>query len=267
MPKRRSPSRPAKPTLSPTRIAAYLECAMKYRYIYHDKVGRYYLRAQPSLSLGSTLHNVLRAFHEEGAVHTSEELVARMEEKWVSAGFESTQQEQTFREAGATMVQAYREAHEERALMETETILSEKQIKTDMGAFWLAGRIDRVDRHPDGALEVIDYKSGRWETSSEEVASDLAMNIYQLILRRNNSGIRVFATIYCLRSGIQASAEMTEEEAVRFGADMQAVGEEILSRDFENLEPARIEACEWCEFIARCERFWRWQERRESIRD
>ena len=261
------PRTPSKPTLSPTRIATYLECAMKYRYVYVDKIGRYYLRAKPQYALGSTLHNVLRTFHEEGAIHTAEELVSRVGEKWVSAGFVTPEQEQDFRTAGEEMARSYREAYQERAVMQTETILAEKQIKTDMGAFWLAGRIDRVDRYPDGSLEVIDYKSGRWEVTSEEVAGDLAMNIYQFILRRNHPGARISSTIYCLRSGIHASAEMTDGEADRFGADIQIIGEEIVSRDFENVEPARIEVCEWCEFVPRCERFWRRQEQLESIRD
>ncbi len=261
------PRKPSKPTLSPTRIATYLECAMKYRYVYVDKIGRYYLRAQPDYSLGSTLHNVLRTFHEEGAIHTAEELISRVGEKWVSAGFVTPNQEHDYRLAGEEMVQSYREAHQERAKMQTETILAEKQIKMDMGAFWLAGRIDRVDRYPDGSLEVIDYKSGRWEASSDEVAADLAMNVYQLILKRNHPGARVFATIYCLRSGVQATPEMSDESAEHFSADIQVIGEEIISRDFENVEPLRIETCERCEFVRRCERFWRWQEQTESIRD
>ena len=261
------PRKPPKPSLSPTRIATYLECAMKYRYVYVDKIGRYYIRSQPDSSLGSTLHRVLRTFHEEGALHTAEELVSRVGEKWVSAGFVTPEQEQDYRLAGEAMVQSYREAHQERVSTQTETILAEKQIKADMGTFRLAGRIDRVDRYPDGSLEVIDYKSGRWEATSDEVATDLAMNIYQLILRRNHPGARVFATIYCLRSGIQASAEMAEEEAECFAVDIQVIGEEIISRDFENVEPLRIEACERCEFVSRCERFWRRQEQWESIRD
>src|SRR5207244_3680620 len=171
---------------------------------YVDKIGRYYFRAHPHLSLGSTLHGVLRSFHEEGAVQTAEELAVRVEESWVSAGFDSQQQESEYRTAGIGMIQAYREAHVERAAAEVETILAERQIKTDMGAFFLAGRIDRVDRHPDGSIEVVDYKSGRLEVTLEDVSSSLAMNIYQLILQRLYPEARVFGTIYCLRSGCQA---------------------------------------------------------------
>ena len=59
-----------KPTLSPTRIGTYLECAVKYRYIYQDKIGRFYTKARAGFSFGSTLHNVLQDFHEQGATHT-----------------------------------------------------------------------------------------------------------------------------------------------------------------------------------------------------
>ena len=47
-----------------------------------------------------------------------------------------------------------------------ETIATEKTISCDMGRFKLSGRVDRIDRHADGRLEIIDYKSGRWDTSA-----------------------------------------------------------------------------------------------------
>src|SRR5690242_13074770 len=96
-----------KPTLSPTRIATYLECAVKYRYIYQDKIGKFYLRARPYYSFGSTLHHVLQEFHEQGATHTPEEMVAGVEQNWIAAGYESEEQEQAHRETGHQIVQAY----------------------------------------------------------------------------------------------------------------------------------------------------------------
>src|SRR5580698_7454568 len=82
-----------KPTLSPTRIATYLECAVKYRYIYHDKVGRFYQRARAGFSFGSSLHQTLQRFHEEGATRTPDELVEDLAQRWIGAGYETTQQE------------------------------------------------------------------------------------------------------------------------------------------------------------------------------
>lgn len=256
-----------KPILSPTKIATYLECAMKYRYIYIDRIGRFYQRSRGYYSFGATLHRVLQSFHEEGGVASAAEMLERYEGGFISAGYESPEQEREYREAGAEIVEAYHAATTELVEREVETLLVEKSIRTDMGAFILSGRVDRVDRHPDGSLEIVDYKSGRMDTSEEEVAADLAMNLYQLILRRSHPGTRVFATIHCLRSGSQASAELSDSDAGHFEADIRALGEEILSRDWEYVEPKRIEACEDCDFISRCERFWKRQALHESIAD
>lgn len=238
---------------------------MKYRYVYIDKIGRFYLRAHAGYSFGSTLHRVLEAFHREGGTYSADEVISHVEEKWVGAGYESEEQEEEYRSAGMEMMQAYHAAAAERGERGVETLFTEKTIKTDMGPFILTGRVDRIDRHPDGTLEVVDYKSGRLETTPEEVADDLAMNIYQLILRRMYSGTRVMATIYCLRSGVHASADLSDADAERFGTDILAIGEEILSRDFESVRPAQIGACEYCDFLPRCRRYWDEQARRERM--
>src|SRR5947207_3441977 len=93
--------KPAKPILSPTRIATYLECAVKYRYIYVDKIGRYFMRGGPHFSLGATLHRVLESFHREGGRASADQIAVRFEDGWIRAGYESADQEAEFRAAGA----------------------------------------------------------------------------------------------------------------------------------------------------------------------
>ncbi len=245
-----------KPSLSPTKIQTYLECAVKYRWIYVDRLGRYYQRARAPLSFGNTLHQVLHAFHEGGATASAEEVIEHLQKAWIPAGYESAAQENAYLAVGAQIVEAYHAAAVARPAA-IETLWLEKTLRTDMGPFWLLGRVDRVDRHPDGSLEIVDYKSGRLTTSPEEVAGDLAISIYQLIVRRLYPGTRVFGTIYCLRSGESASAEMADADAETFAADVLALGQEILGRDYAQIEPVRIPACEDCDFRARCETFWK----------
>lgn len=254
-----------KPTLSPTRIGTYLDCAVKYRYIYHDKIGRFYLRAKPGFSFGSTLHHVLQQFHSEGETFTAEEMVAGLETHWIDAGYETKAEEQKHREAGEQIIQAYHAAHQGRAEAAIETIATEKTLSYDMGRFKLSGRVDRIDRHADGSLEILDYKSGRWDTTPEEVANDLAMSCYQLILQRLHPEARVFATIYCLRSGIQASAEVSGADLDRFEQDLRVLADEILDLDYATLEPTPLDICPSCEFYSLCSRFWQDQKRRERL--
>lgn len=263
---RRSPGKQTsgrKPTLSPTRITTYLECAVKYRYIYHDKLSRFYLRSHSYYSFGSSLHHVLQNFHEQGAVQTPEQMVEALGERWIAAGYESAEQEQTHRAAGEQIVQAYHTAHQERVAARTETLFTEKTLSCDMGRFKLSGRVDRIDRHPDGHLEIIDYKSGRREVSAEDVANDLAMSIYQLVLKRLYPEAPVFATIYCLRTGSQASAELSGDPLEEFARELAALGDQILDEDYESLTPVPLSICPECDFLPRCTRFWQEQERHE----
>lgn len=255
-----------KPTLSPTRIEIYLECAVKYRYVYVDKIGRFYLRSRAGYSFGSTLHHVLQEFHAQGGTHSAEEMAAEVERRWIPAGYESEEQEQQHRDAGRTIVEAYHVAHQDRIAQEVTTIATEKTISCDMGRFKLTGRVDRIDVHGDGRLEVVDYKSGRMETSADEVRNSLAMSCYQLILSKLHPGVPVMATIYCLRSGNQASAALQGEDLRQFEQDLIVLGSEILDTDYALLEPEPVPACPYCDFLPRCERYWR-QRAAENLRE
>jgi putative RecB family exonuclease len=253
-----------KPTLSPTRISTYLECAIKYRYIYIDKIGRFYTRAQSYFSFGSSLHHVLQSYHEQGAEQTPEQLVEELGQRWIAAGYQSAEQEQAHRAAGEQIVQSYHAAHQERIAAQTETLHTEKTISCDMGRFRLSGRVDRIDRHADGRLEIIDYKSGRLSVTPEEVANDLAMSIYQLILTRLHPDNPVFATIYCLRTGNQASAELAGEALAEFTRELTTLCEQILDFDYQSLIPVPLSICPECDFLPRCSRYWREQEGRDD---
>ncbi|HLJ20317.1 MAG TPA: PD-(D/E)XK nuclease family protein [Stellaceae bacterium] len=246
-----------KPALSPTKIATFLQCAVKYRYIYIDKIGRYYLRARAGFSFGSTLHGVLQGFHAGGERQTAEEMAEELERKWIAAGYESPREEAEYRAAGAEIVTAYRAAQEGRAERGVAAIATERTISLDLARFKLTGRVDRIDRHADGSVEVVDYKSGRLDVTPEEVRASLAMCCYQLILARQYPGSAVSGTIYCLRSGRSATASLSREELDEFERDIVAIGSRILDMDFQGVAPVPVPACEACDFLSRCRQYWR----------
>jgi putative RecB family exonuclease len=241
------------PTLSPSKITTYLACPVKYRWTYVDARGRWYVRAKSYYSFGATLHRVLERFYSSGeaGVTTTEEVAAAYEESWIDAGFSSPEE----------MQEAFGEGLEilERHLAETmvkpkiaNTLYLEQLFTLKMRGFKLVGRIDRVDEHEDGALEIIDYKSGRESVEVDEVSTDIAMGIYQLLVRRKHPDKRVFATIIALRTGAQASWEMPEDEVQQFEKDIQLLGDEILSEEFYDLTPVHKPLCRNCDFIPLC---------------
>ena len=71
--------------------------------------------------------------------------------------------------------------------------------------------VGRMKAHTaDGALEIVDYKSGRLGMTEEDVKGALAMSIYQLLVKRTHPDRRVFATIHALRGGVTASASFDD---------------------------------------------------------
>jgi len=247
-----------KPELSPTRIRSFLTCPMLYRLEYIDKVGRFYHRAQAGWALGSTLHQTLQAFHEEGGADnvSRAELIEKMDAGWISSGYGTVENETRHRNAAAVILHGYHSSAAERAET-TRTFLTEKMLKYDMGAFVLTGRIDRIDEHlADGALEIVDYKT--WDSVHEDdVKEAMAMSVYQLLVKRLHPDRRVFATIHALAGGVTASASFTDEEMAAFEDDLRGVGLMILETDWEAVFPKPIaDTCPGCDFLKICRSYW-----------
>ena len=93
-----------KPTFSPTKLNTYLDCALKYRYVYIDKIGRFYLKSKSYYSFGTTLHHVLQDFHGQGGTQSVEEMQTTLGTAWVGAGYETDAQEKEHKERGEEIV-------------------------------------------------------------------------------------------------------------------------------------------------------------------
>lgn len=242
-----------KPTLSPSKITTYLACPVKYRWTYVDDRGKWYLRAKTYYSFGSTLHRALERFHNAGdiGVETTDQVVAAYEESWIDAGFNSAEEmAEAYGEGKAIL-----ERHVENVGMRqsnARTLFVEKQLKFEYPEFTLVGRVDRIDEHPDGSLEIVDYKTGRASVDEEDVRSDIAMSVYQLQLRELYPDRPIRATICALRTGSEASYSMSSEELEEFKTDVHKLGLEILTQEFWDLVPLLRGLCEGCDFMPLC---------------
>ncbi|MCX6340981.1 MAG: PD-(D/E)XK nuclease family protein, partial [Fimbriimonadales bacterium] len=165
-----------RPTLSPSKITTFLACPNKYLWTYVDSRGKWYLKAKSYYSFGSTLHKVLERFHDSGdaGVTTVGDALQAYEESWIDAGYSSQEEMQEAFGEGREIILATL-SDERVAERKAKVLAVEKLLKYNMGDFDLVGRIDRIDEHEDGTLEIIDYKSGRSTITDSEVETDLAM--------------------------------------------------------------------------------------------
>lgn len=221
-----------------------------------DERGRWYLRSKSYYSFGAAIHKVLERLHDgsDTDVSTLEEAMGAYEESWIDTGFSSPEEMQEAFGDGKELLQRYMERHAA-APSQAKVLMVEKQLRMAFGEdFDLIGRLDRLDEHPDGTLEIIDYKSGRQEVSAEDVHSDIAMSIYQLLLRERYPDRPIRATIVALRSGTSATASLSGEELDVLKQDLWELGRMILGANWEERTPNLRRLCRTCDFLPLCQR-------------
>ncbi|MFQ3610697.1 MAG: PD-(D/E)XK nuclease family protein [Fimbriimonadales bacterium] len=244
-----------KPSLSPTKITTYLTCRVKYYWAYQTPYGRYLKRGNAQLALGANLHRALQAFHEQGGAQalSPEQIAQTLEQLWSMQGFRSQEESEHHKQVGHALIQDYYQRQVEQP-SEAVPLFTEKMLRRDMGEFVLIGRIDRVDEHPDGTLEIIDYKSGRSTVSEEQVREDLALHCYALLIQEQYPDRPLRLSIDALRAGVKATVPVSWEHLQEFRELLVEIGHRILRDTFEVLEPELIPHCARCEFLPLCQR-------------
>lgn len=242
-----------KPILSPTRLTTYLACPVKYRWTFVDPRGKVFQRAKWYYSFGISLHRALEELYkgERDGVPVVAEAVERLEENWVSAGYSSPDEAEEALAEGRSIIASFVEAEVGRTA-EVEVLDVERRIQLDMGEYILLGVVDRINRLDNDTIEVVDYKSLREGTAEDDVRFDVAMNVYQLLVRSIFPAKRYLSTIVALRTGEATSVEVTEAEVAEFRTALNALASEILHREFDEIEPRPKAICATCDFLRLC---------------
>lgn len=244
-----------RPRFSPSRLTTYLACPHKYHWTYLSPRGRWFIRSKSTFSFGLALHGALEQFHSGGSagVPTKDEMIAAYEESWIDAGFANAEEMAEAFGEGKEILSRYVDEHEA-ARAGAKTIEVERTYRIDYDDFTLTGRIDRLDEHEDGSLEIVDYKTGRQSVTEEDVRGDISMGIYQLLVSRSYPGRKVSATIMALRSGQSATASLTQQELDDLEFDVLTLGRMILNHEWAEMPPVKKDLCKDCDFLKLCER-------------
>ena len=229
--------------LSATDIDLYLSCPLKYKFA---RVFGIPTPKTVNQKFGILIHDVLERFHREGAEASGEELVGMMEAGWARAGLEDSADEGQFRERAREALTEYREAEAE---SDSEVVSLERKFDVELGGYRVTGRVDRVDRHPDGSFELIDYKTGA-AVDPERLGGDLQLTLYRLAAERAWGIEPSVLTYYYVMDSARAEVASGPEDLERVERTVVEVGEAILAQDFEPTPSPST--CGWCDFRTIC---------------
>jgi DNA helicase-2/ATP-dependent DNA helicase PcrA len=228
--------------LSASDIDTYRICPLKYKFARVFRIPQ-----EPTIHqrFGIVLHQVLERFHQQSD-RSLEALMDLFYASWRRSGFGDSDDELQFRERATQALRAYWERDRD---SDSEAVWFERSFAFKIGPHLLRGRVDRVDRHPDGTFELIDYKTGRAKTE-EELKEDVQLSVYQMGARES-WGLETSAQSYFyVLTGEKVPVEHSEEELDRVRSTVSDIAGGILKQRFEPTPSPDV--CRFCDYRIIC---------------
>lgn len=250
---------PLPPTLSPSRVTAFTDCALAYRFANLDRLPE---PPSPHAARGTLVHAALeRLFARPAADRTPEaaavDLDTAAEALRVDPELEALELDDeawaTFVADAHRLLTAYFAMEDPR---QVHAVGLELRLEAEVGGVSLRGVIDRLDRQPDGSFVVVDYKTGRSPNERYEKAKLLGVDSYALLVERI-LGVRPAAVrLLYLGDGIAITCTPSEQNTRFIEAKVGAIWQTIQranANDSFKPKPGRL--CNWCGFQAWCPAF------------
>jgi DNA helicase-2/ATP-dependent DNA helicase PcrA len=228
--------------LSASDLDTYRVCPLKYKFARVFRIPQ-----EPTIHqrFGIVLHQVLERFHDAGGGPLSR-LKELFEISWRRSGFGDSDDEQQFRERALEALVRYWRLDRE---SDAEPVWFERSFAFKLGPHLLRGRVDRVDRHPDGTYELIDYKTGKAKTA-EELREDLQLSLYQMGARESWRLETSAQSYFYVLTGEKVPVKHSEEELERVKDTVAEVAGGILKQSFEPTPSPDI--CRFCDYRIIC---------------
>ena len=165
--------------LSATKAGTWLDCPRRY---WHAYLGpKRAKRAWAHLSYGSAVHLALRDRYGDDA-SVAEHPAALVARHWSADGFADDAQSARWRGIATRLVERDVDEGPGRLVHSTERTLGAR-----IDGAVVEARIDRIDEaaEAEGALVVVDYKTGRSVPSADDVRGSLALALYAESIRQS----------------------------------------------------------------------------------
>jgi putative RecB family exonuclease len=120
----------------------------------------------------------------------------------------------------------------------------------------LRGFVDRIDVAPDGAIRVVDYKTGRSPAEMFEAKALFQMKFYALVLWRMRGVVPAMLQLIYLGNGEMLRYVPDEGDLIATERKVEAVWQAIRrAEESGDWRPRRSRLCDWCSYQAICPEF------------
>jgi putative RecB family exonuclease len=262
--------------LSYSSYHTYTECPLRWKFLYVDRLPE---TPRGYFTFGRVVHSVLEEiirplvqptarrvaegdaqrtldeWHPAGSARppeltlTREELLAAYDRAWTGEGYTSPEEEARYKTLGRDLLLRYfaRLQHER-----PHPVSVEEHLEARWDGIPIHGYIDRIDRTPEGGLEIVDYKTSR-ELTAEDARQSEQLSIYQVLVESNYTEPVEGLTLYHLRSLTPHRVPARPRIALLALHDRLGVVQDGIRA--EAFEPTPGRQCARCDFQSRCPEF------------
>ena len=245
---------------SPSKLGVYQNCPRRYQYRYVDKISR--RRKTPETVVGVAVHSTfeeLYALVTGGKIPTLADL-HEIYARELAAEWDETVVEKDARfvkadwdKVGRDCVALYYEAHH--PFSADRTVAIEKRVGfpiiVDGHEYRIEGFVDRLALAPDGAFEIVDYKTAKSLPNQVHADEDWQLALYELAVRREWPDTKeVRLKWHYVRHGKTLISIRDDAARAKLLADAGALISAI--KHDHVFEPKPSPLCDWCEYRDLC---------------
>jgi len=248
--------------LSPSRAGDFMSCPLLYRFRTIDKLPEPF---SPVAVRGTVVHKVLEdLFDLPAAERTPERAADLLVPAWDALLAAEPLLAEMFGGEGpdvAEWLASAREVLDRYFTLEDPRRLepAERELYVEAlldSKLLLRGFIDRVDIAPDGAIRIVDYKTGRSVSEMFEAKALFQMKFYALVIWRTRGVVPAMLQLVYLGNGELLRYTPDERDLIATQRKVEAIWRAIRkAEETGDWRPNPSRLCEWCAHQALCPAF------------
>ena len=247
--------------LSPSRAKDFKQCPLLFRFRVIDRLAE---PPSPEALRGTLVHAVLERLFDAPALERTEataqalldplwqeRLAASPADRSVAGGGERAAE---WLDSARVLIGNY-------FRMENPSFLEPAARESFVNArlpsgLAIRGIIDRVDRAPDGALRIVDYKTGKSPNPRFQEEALFQMRFYAAAVRLSRGVLPRRTQLIYLKDGRTLTYDPVPGDVAAIASELDSTWSAIEERlDSRRFEPRPSKLCDWCRFKELCPEF------------
>ena len=232
--------------LSASAVDTYERCGLQFKL---DRDWRLSAKPAAAMQYGAAIHRILKTYFDSvnlGRAKTDDELIDLFRLDLAEAKIQEPYQHELYENQGVAQLREFLAAA--RTLPLAQVLHTEQSFEIRVGPTSVVGRIDRIDRRPNGSVAIIDYKTGK-ARDQENADESLQLSLYA-IAAKEKWGYTVGALIfYNLEENVAVATTRNEAQLLGARTRVEAAAQGIADGKFV-AKPGMH--CNFCAYRSLC---------------